>query len=844
MPKAQVLRRSLSGLHLDENPFSRVPEGSLAEAENVNIERDGKISKRRGFARRHALLDGTPVQVFEYKNAIHVQRNDGQVRFDNGATFSVVGTFNRLIAGELLRSVEVQGSLYITSADGVVQFTSLGDQLGTAHAGVPAGLDLSAVPVDGTIDWLQANTQVSYRVVWMRMDTANMRELRGAPSVRGIATQSGGDPARDVDVSFTVPDEITTEDWYEIYRTTISANASTDPGDEHFLIDKKQPTSAEITAKVVVYRDQLDPSFLGVPLYTNPTQETITQENSRPPIARDITHFRGHLFYAQTQQPHQLVVALKSVTNLTNDVSTVTIAIAGGASVTLIGSASESIPAAKFRIAVGGPTTADNIRTTARSFVRVLNRLTSNASFYAHYISGADDPPGIILIVRRALTVDAASFALTANSTATGGEFTPLIPTSGVSLSSDDEDRPNALYRSKFEIPEAVPRLNFDLVGAANRKILRILAIRDSLIILKEDGIFRLSGDTETSFDIAELDPSVRIIFVNSACVLNNAVYAWCNQGICRITESGVVIVSRAIERMIERIAAYSGDLDVIAFPYESERKYILSVQELESDNGQTVALVYDHIAREWTLWRKSIACGHVALLDDILHVGSNSDQFVLRERKSMTANLADFEDEDKAITVSAIGTDDTDGDYVEATISGFASQNPEEGDRIDQGALSAHVLKSLSLGSNVWRLFIADNDGWMLTSATYTFGIRSRIRWTPEAGDNPLVKKQWPYFQVYSETDAFTRMQLSFLSDASPNEEDLDPILIEKITGTGQAAQTSSTPLRVPVPLECQRSRSLSPILEHRRTRETFDLTTIAYTVREYGDRTNLVSK
>jgi hypothetical protein len=69
-------------------------------------------------------------------------------------------------------------------------------------------------------------------------------------------------------------------------------------------------------------------------------------------------------------------------------------------------------------------------------------------------------------------------------------------------ITSDNESREARLYRSKFEEPDHVPILNYDDVGSADKAGYRIIALKDSLIILKEDGIWRLSGASESSFYI------------------------------------------------------------------------------------------------------------------------------------------------------------------------------------------------------------------------------------------------------------------------------------------------------------------------------------------------------
>ena len=79
-------------------------------------------------------------------------------------------------------------------------------------------------------------------------------------------------------------------------------------------------------------------------------------------------------------------------------------------------------------------------------------------------------------------------------------------------VASDNDVVPNRIMFSKFQQPEAVPILNFIDVGPKDKEIKRILALRESLFILKEDGIWRLTGTTSADFTVAPFDSSAIIL--------------------------------------------------------------------------------------------------------------------------------------------------------------------------------------------------------------------------------------------------------------------------------------------------------------------------------------------
>jgi len=142
------------------------------------------------------------------------------------------------------------------------------------------------------------------------------------------ATSVGGDTdtgiSATVQVTGTVPSGITTDYFYQVYRTgTISVSvgleiSDLDPGDEMNIVYEAGLTDAEITAGEFVFVDTTPESFRAdaAPLYTNNTTgEGILQSNEAPPIALDIELFRNYMFYANTKERHRLEYSIVSVDN-------------------------------------------------------------------------------------------------------------------------------------------------------------------------------------------------------------------------------------------------------------------------------------------------------------------------------------------------------------------------------------------------------------------------------------------------------------------------------------------------------------------------------------------------
>src|SRR5271165_4437920 len=94
----------------------------------------------------------------------------------------------------------------------------------------------------------------------------------------------------------------------------------------------------------------------------------------------------------------------------------------------------------------------------------------------------------------------------TAGSTAGATAFTPVLPPSGSTMISSNQANLNGLAYSQQQIPDAVPIENLLFAGSAAKKILRIIPLRASMFILKEDGVYRVTGNSPATFTIDLLD--------------------------------------------------------------------------------------------------------------------------------------------------------------------------------------------------------------------------------------------------------------------------------------------------------------------------------------------------
>ena len=896
-----------------------LPEGALLRAANSVCQREGVIGRRRGFARYGAALSAEAREITQYLERLVVFDGTNLV-YDSDGTgtwSSWTGTFDPP-SGEGMRFLEANGNLYFTTDAGVFVQTSL---TGTpVRSGLPQGLDCQ-LEFDGTGGgWFTPDTQVGYRHTWSREDASDNLKT-GAPSfqerltnpfiastwtraaavvtinapdhtfsdgdeieifnsssgaalpdgVYTISNVSGDDfdvtginagdasgtadvgKHYDVELTVTLPDDVAAGDILEIWRTPLSATADTPPGENHRRILRRVVLTADVTAGFVALTDDRDESFFEENLYTNPNQEGEAQANHRPPLARYLTTFEGHTFYAGATQPHLLRIQLVDVTGLVADTST--FVLTQGATVeTYTASTAVDLGAKKFEIGTSGILAVD-VETTAKSLAHVINRTSAVA--YSHYTSAEDEAPGFLLLESRA--VGAAEISVTGHAT-TSDQFDPVVPTSGVSLSTEADSRANAIWRSKFHQPEAVPRLNENVLGSRNYDVQGIVSLREALLVWREDGLFSISGRTDgasgAQFVDDDVDPTVHVRGTRSLVRLDNAAFAHTDQGVLRAGQGSPAIVSRPqIETELRRLATFTA-FSTIAFavPYESDRSYLFWLKGRESDTFATMALVYNYATNAWSSWTLAANSGHVLSADDKLYVGHADSNWVLQERKTLLLNGNDFQDENLPITITVAST--TTHPRTEETVSyaTFTSANytePEVGDGITQGSSRTVIDVLEDLGGGTWRATCRHLlVGLTAAAATLDLAIPFEVEWAPINTGSPASMKQFGAVQIYPERDGGTH-QLATRSDLSAAWEYTQDIVVVQNSGWGYmpwglsawgGTETGSIrAIRSLVPDQHRRARSLGIRFRNRYCREPIEILCLGVDVRPHSSRTEI---
>ncbi len=490
------------------------------------------------------------------------------------------------------------------------------------------------------------------------------------------------------------------------------------------------------------------------------------------------------------------------------------------------------------------------LRNTSRGFVKAVNRDTSSL-IYASYISTINDVPGQMGFEAKGF---GAPIYFRANTITAGSSFLPALPDSfsvGNQVVSANEDKPNSLFISKVGEPEAVPIENEYVAGSRNAKIFRVFSLRDSVIILKGDGVFRLTGDSPSNFNITAIDNTIFCVSANSGALLNNQVYFLANQGVCLATESSTQILSREkIEDVIIPIVGKT-DLEIYtgSVSYESERTYKLSTIG-PNNSTKTVSYIYNFVNDSWTTFDELFIQGVIGPNDTQYLITSSN--IIKKERKTQTR--IDYCGQNYAITISAVSSS-----KMSATVS---SPNvvPAEGDVILKSDVFSRIKTVVALGSSIYTLTFRTSSNLVAADSLILYqGYETDVDFAPFHAGQVGMMKQFSQMQIHTRTPSITRLEISYsgysYGGSNTTIWELSSVRDSGNLGWGQfpwgfepwgqadainIAQGTqpASPIRTYVPIFQQRNTFLKTRIKHREAGESLDIQAIDYAVRPYKER------
>lgn len=507
-------------------------------------------------------------------------------------------------------------------------------------------------PYDPATSEQLLSIQQAYDIVVSKLNEINAFAAYSLaqPNVEG--SFSASTQSSTVNVKFQIPENITSSHFYQVYRSSLAISSGPSylydvvPDDELQLIVEDFPTSATPGAIITFYDTVLE-SFRagGAYLYTNSNSgEGILQANEPPPIAKDIALFKGTTFYANTVSKNSLSLSLLPG-NLSTDLLGKVLTITQGSntnSYTFV--AAGTAGAGEIEISTAA-TPAQQVDETARNIVLVVNSNESEV-VNAFYLSGASDIPGLMRFEE--ITPGGGSFHITLSGS--GSQFSPELPITGTSASSTGEVTINRIYYSKYQQPEAVPLLNYLDVGPKDKEIIRIVPLRDSLFILTQGGVYRLSGESG-GFQVTLFDSSAQLKAPDTAVVLNNQIYMLTDQGVAVVSDTGVSVISRPIEDQLLPIAQHTNFSNAsFGVSYESDRSYMVWTVTNPTDTVATQCFRYNTFTSTWVRWPISKTSGIVVPETMVMYLGASDTNHIEKERKSFSR--LDFADREEVVTM------------------------------------------------------------------------------------------------------------------------------------------------------------------------------------------------
>jgi hypothetical protein len=491
--------------------------------------------------------------------------------------------------------------------------------------------------------------------------------------------------------------------------------------------------------------------------------------------------------------------------------------------------------------------TAVKLRDTAQSIVKAVNR-DPKSLIYAQYSSLPNETSGGMLFYAKSFT---GSVYARSSASSIGKAFYQALPDNFTNLSQqvfgEEENLANASSFSKINEHEAVPFLNQLTAGSESSAIYRSHALRNALIYLKKDGIWRATGDSQSNFSTSLVDPTSAIVAENSSAVIDNQVYFLSSQGIVACTETAANIVSLDINDPIKNIIQQDNINSVTCgVSYEIERNYYLT-SSTPNDQSASDLYVLNTLSNGWTTqdWlfsRASLGPDNVMYLYTI-------DGRIIRERKDNTK--IDFCAEFYSVDIIGISSDNY---VVIEIVSGYI---PKVGDGIvkDNAINNISSVTLFTAGKYIVSFFAPSNIDTVETLVLYE-GYQTNIKLSPYSGGLVGRSKQFAAMQIHFRDPSTTSLKITFSGDYYYNSSEITWITQFPNFGWGSIfwglgtwgylpninlplGTAPSTVCRTYVPREQQRGSFIQPRISNRIAGDKLNIQALSFAVRTYGEKT-----
>lgn len=762
-----------NGLHTNANPLSAVPRGALKTADNVVVRAKDLVEPRRGQNPLSYTLGSNAYErpdELDFFNGTALVAYDGRfLAYDTGSAFSTyAGPIEPPAPDELrMKFATANEKCFFTTSLGIKMLESVSGTPKTPGLARPFNVETKTVLTDtgdATQNWMDTDNQVAVRVCFARRDDRNNVQL-GAVSERAVLTNSTG-AGRAITVHIGLPSDIAAGDLYRIWMTELSGGDDITPDDECWLVYEGTITAANVTAGLLTKVLTNTESVLSdVALYTNPNTGAglgISGTKLQAPWAKDICYWNSSLWAFGTKGKQRFTFTLLGIDS-------------GG------GAGTGIYPSENPTLTINGKTYEFNetgtsgdldagtghynvnvssfeTDTSAKELVIAIN--AADADVRAYYVARADGWPGEIVVEETGVGGDAFTVYADGNSYTA---FSPELPqSSGDALSSTCDDYGHWVRYTPIDEPEAWPPGNVFSVGKRGARILRGVPLKDGLFCWMDDGTIQVIRGKGGNFRVDTLDSTASLVGPDTACVLNNQIWALTDQGAVSVSEAGVGMVGLPIE--VDIASLFGGALETtklrsFGFAYETERIYCLALPQRAGQQHASVVYVFNYVTKAWTRWPIARNCGRVNPVTKVLYMGHATQNKIWKERKTLSAN--DLADETLDVTISSA----TGSTVTLSSTTGIAA-----GDVLEQGDVRA-VVSSVT-GSTVLAVSFdasAETVDFAAGAATIYKAFECDVEWVTTALGSPGLSKNISDFTLHfiwlacQKAEAFLSTDLSF---------------------------------------------------------------------------------
>lgn len=287
--------------------------------------------------------------------------------------------------------------------------------------------------------------------------------------------------------------------------------------------------------------------------------------------------------------------------------------------------------------------------------------------------------------------------------------FSPSLPQASL-----DETRPNRLFYSALDEPEAVPLLNYFNIGSEKAPILALVPLRNALLVFKADGLWRVTGSGPDAWTVETLDPTLRLLRPEAVTASQNKAWAWCSGGMMMVDEqSAQSLTAEKIDKELRTFSEY-----VTSSPYTRGSMVVAVQQRNLVLFGVPASAAADYTSRvyayctttnAWTEWpivwshaceSASFDTSYCSLIDDPAKPGKLAIDIEIRK---MTPNYRGYDrtfDMGPAFSISGL--------IVTVTTDSMGTWRPEVGDWISALGDGVRVYRritdtSYDAGSDTW---------------------------------------------------------------------------------------------------------------------------------------------